>query len=282
LGQDPGSPALAYTAETLWYRGYPDRALARVRHGLSVAQALAHPFSLAESLWTVALVHQLRREGQEAQVLAEAVLTLAHEHEFSYWLGPGTFLQGWALIERAAQSGTREQREAGLVQIKEGVAAVRAMGNELFVPLYLGAVAQGYMQGGQAEEGLKVIAEALVMVEKNGERWNEAELYRIKGELVLQSGVRGPASEVTNSPESKVRGPASEAETCFLKAIEIAQRQQAKSLELRAVMSLARLWQQQDKRTEAHKLLSDVYNWFTEGFDTKDLQEAKALLAELA
>jgi len=115
-----------------------------------------------------------------------------------------------------------------------------------------------------------VVAEALTMVEKNEERWNEADLYRLKGELTLQQSS-------VQSLESRGR----EAEGCFLKAIEIARKQQAKSLELRAAMSLARLWQEQGKQHEAHTLLSDIYNWFTEGFDTKDLQEAKALLDEL-
>ncbi len=114
------------------------------------------------------------------------------------------------------------------------------------------------------------LAEALVVVDKTGERYYEAELHRLKGELMFQSKAQGP--------ESKVE----EAEECFQKAIDIAQRQQAKSLELRAATSLAHLWQQQNKKAEAHKLLSDVYNWFTEGFDTKDLQEARALLEELA
>jgi predicted ATPase len=276
VGQDPGLMALEFAAETLWYRGYPDQALARVRHLLSLAQALAHPFSLAVALGAVALVHLCRREGQDAHAQAEALLTLAHEHGFTQWLAYGTSLQGRALIERAAQSGAREQGEAGLVQLREGLAAWRATGVELFVPLSLGSVAQASAHGGQAQAGLSVLTEALAVVEKTEERWNEAELYRLKGELTLQqeSKVRGPESEVTESPES-------EAEECFVRAIEIAQKQQAKSLELRAATSLARLWQQQGKTAEARELLAAVYNWFTEGFDTEDLQEAKTLLDEL-
>ena len=142
-----------------------------------------------------------------------------------------------------------------------------------------------------------MLAEALALVDKTGERFYEAELYRLKGELTLQkqSGVRGPTSKVQANQKSKGKSrkskitdpqplnpdPQGEAEACFRKAIDIARKQQAKSLELRASTSLARLWQQQGKKIEAHKLLSDVYNWFTEGFDTKDLQEAKALLEEL-
>jgi len=182
-------------------------------------------------------------------------------------LAHGTRLQGWALVERAARTGAREQREAGLVQLQERLAALPATGAEIWGPLFLGALAQASAQDGQAEEGLRVIAEALAMVEKNEERWNEAELYRLKGELTLQSKIQDPQSTVEE-----------EAEACFLKAIEIAQSQKAKSWELRASTSLAHLWQRQGKQAEAHQLLSEVYGWFTEGFDTKDLQEAKALL----
>ena len=155
----------------------------------------------------VALVHLFRREGQEAHAQAEALLTLAHEHGFAWWLGVGTSLQGWALVERAAQSGAREQREAGLVQLREGLAALRATEAELWVPLFLGALAQGYAQGGQAEEGLRVIAEALAMVEKNEERWNEAELYRLKGELTLQQQSKVSRSKVSTAPRPCTHHP---------------------------------------------------------------------------
>jgi hypothetical protein len=186
VGQDPGLAALGFAAETLWYRGYPDQAVEQARHALSLAQALAHPFSLGSTLNAVAFVHLFRREGQDAQVYAEASLTLAHEHGFALWLGTGTSQQGWALLECAAQSGAREQGEAGLVQLREGLAALRTTGTGLRVPLYLGALAQGCAQGGQTEDELRVVAEALAVVEKNEERWNEAELYRLKGELTLQ------------------------------------------------------------------------------------------------
>jgi hypothetical protein len=127
-----------------------------------------------------------------------------------------------------------------------------------------------------------VLAEALDVVHKSGERQDEAELYRLKGELTLQKfQVSGSKLQVSEGPESEVRGPESEAEECFLKAVEIARKQQAKSLELRAVMSLSRLWQQQGKGDEARQMLAEIYDWFTEGFDTKDLQEAKALLGEI-
>jgi predicted ATPase len=269
MGQDLGSAALGWAAETLWYRGYPDQALEQVRHVLPLVQSLSHPLSLAGTLGQIARVHLFRRESQKAQAQAEALLVLAHQHGFALWLGWGTSLQGWALVERTTVSNAEEQRQAGLMQIREGLVGLRNIGVEIWAPLFLGALAQGYAQGGQVQEGLGVISEALALVEKNEERWDEAELYRIKGTLTLESKVA--------SPKSKVE----EAEACFLKAIEIAQKQQAKSLELRATVSLARLWHSQGKRAEAHQMLAEIYGWFTEGFGTKDLQEAKALLKEL-
>jgi predicted ATPase len=160
----------------------------------------------------------------------------------------------------------------------QGLAAYRATETELERPYYLALLAEAYGTVEQFEEGLSVLAEALAVVDKTGERSYEAELYRLKGMLTLQK-----VSEV--SSQLSVPSPQAEAEqeaaADFLKAIEIARHQQAKSLELRAVMSLSRLWQQQGKREEAHALLAEIYGWFTEGFDTTDLQEAKALLAEL-
>jgi predicted ATPase len=161
------------------------------------------------------------------------------------------------------------------------------MGVELQGPHSLALLAEAYEQAGQIEEGLTVLAEALTMVSKNGERVWEAELYRLKGEFLLAQDNKNQRSKRQKSenpnPQSQILGPdpQGEAETCFLKAIEIACQQQAKSWELRASTSLARLWQQQGKYGEAHTMLSQVYHWFTEGLNTKDLQEAKALLEEL-
>jgi len=169
---------------------------------------------------------------------------------------------GWALAEQG-------QVEEGIAKLHQGLTAYRATGAEMGQPQRLALLAAVYGKAGQAEEGLAPLADALTQVEKTGECMWEAELYRLKGKLTFQSKVQGPKSKVE------------EAEECFLKAIDIARKQQAKSLELRAAVSLARLWQQQGKKDEAHQLLSEIYGWFTEGFDTKDLQEAKALLDEL-
>jgi tetratricopeptide (TPR) repeat protein len=291
VGNYPATVALGFATHTLWCRGYPDQALERVRHALSIARALSHPFSLVEALRAVAFVHLFHRKGQEAHAHAEVILTLAHEHGFALWLALGPSLQGWALVERASQSEAREQREVGLVLLREGLAAFRATGAAIYVPLLLGAVAQGYAQNDQAEEGLKVIAEALAIVEKNEERWAEAELYRLKGELTLQQS-KASLRQVSGEPKARQDKsedttpqpltPGLQAEACFLKAIDIARQQQARSWELRATVSLAKLWQQQGKQKEAHEMLGEIYRWFTEGFGTKDLQDAKMLLDELS
>jgi predicted ATPase len=225
------------------------------------------------------------------------LLALSQDQGFQSWLGLGTALHGWAL----AMQG---QGQEGIAQLRQGMAIWQGMGAEQILPFFLALLAEAYGKQGQTEDGLTVLNEALARVNHTGERFNETELYRLKGELTLQSQAslrqtpdksQASLGEVSNesqtsqsnskSPDTQHPTPSTqaevEAEACFLKAIEIAQKQQAKSLELRAVMSLAHLLQQQGKRAEAHRLLAEIYNWFTEGFDTKDLQEAKALLEAL-
>ena len=187
-------------------------------------------------------------------------------------------MRGWVLAEQG-------QVGEGLAQIHEGLAAIRGEAGQR---QSLALLVEVYEKGGQAEKGLSVLDEALAMVERNGESYYEAELYRLKGELTLQSKVE---SEKWKEKSQKARIPSTqhltsstqaEAEACFLKAIDIALKQQAKSWELRATTSLARLWQQQGKKDAARQMLGEVYGWFTEGFDTVDLKEAKALLKELS
>ncbi len=254
---------LSHLAEVLWDLGYPDQALGRIHEALAVAQQLSLPFFVGFALLFTALLHYHRREERVAQEQAEAVITLSTEQGFPFWLGWGTLIRGVAL---AAQG----QGEAGITQVHQGLDTLRTIRSEVGWPGALARLARAYEQVGQAEAGLGVLAEALDVMHKVGECRYEAELVQLKGELTLQA--QGPES--TSIIEA-------EAEECFLKAIDIARKQQAKSWELRTTTSLARLWQQQGKRAEAHKLLSEIYNWFTEGFDTKDLQEAKILLEEL-
>ncbi len=256
-GQDPGVVCQSFAAWALWMLGYPDQARQRIDEALTLAQELAHPFSLVYALTCAAIVHGFRREGRAIQKRAEEVMTLSREHGFPFWVTWGTILQGWALA-------TQGQEAAGTTQIRQGLAAYQATGTEVFRPAYLVVLAEAYSHMGQIGEGLSVLAEALALVYRTGERWWEAELYRLKGELLL-----GRSAE--DHPE---------AEACFRQALDIARRQQARSLELRAALSLSRLWQQQGKRAEVRELLAPIYGWFTEGFDTVDLQEAKALLDE--
>jgi predicted ATPase len=205
------------------------------------------------------MLHQLRRERQLAQDRAEAAIALALEQGLPHWVASGSIIRGWALAVQG-------QWEQGIAQTQQGLTAHHATGAEIGRPFSLALLTEAHAAADQAEAGLGVLAEALALVDHTGERHWEAEIYRLKGELLLRQAV----------PD------APQAETCFQQALAVARRQQAKSWELRTAMSLARLWQQQGKRAAARQLLAEVYGWFTEGFDTPDLQEARALLDELA
>jgi predicted ATPase len=194
-----------------------------------------------------------------AQEHAEAAISLTTEQGFPSWMAWGALLRGWAL----AQQG---QAQVGLEQMTQGLMTYRATGTELVRPYFLALLAEAYGTRGEPEAGLAVLTEALTLVETTGERWYEAELYRLRGELLLQQHADNHL----------------EVEACFQHALDIARNQRAKSFELRAATSLARLWHQQGKRQEAHDLLAPVYSWFTEGFDTLDLKDAKGLLDALA
>jgi predicted ATPase/class 3 adenylate cyclase len=256
--QNPGVTCLAFGARTLWMLGYPDQALQRSQDALTHARELAHPFSLAYTLSCAAMLHLLRREGSATQGHAEAAMAFSHEQGFALWWAIGAMLRGWAL-------GAQGQHVEGLAQLHQGLVAYRATGTAVAVPGFLALLAETYGKGGQAEESLSILAEAQAVAHKTGERSYEAELYRLTGQLRLAVSQEHQA----------------EAATCFQQARDIARRQQAKSLELRTALSLSRLWQQQGKRAEAHEILAPIYGWFTEGFDTADLQEAKALLEAL-
>jgi predicted ATPase len=264
---DPRVVCLRYASFTLWHLGYPDQGLQRSQEAVALARGLSNPFRLASTLAHAAWFHLLRREGPFAQELAEEVITLSTDQGFPFWAAFGTRLRGSALAKQG-------QTEEGIAQMQQGLADIQAMGTEAGRAVYLADLATAYAKVGRVEEGLTLLAEALAHTHKTGGRDWEAELYRLKGELLLAQESKSQKAE----RETDAQG---EAEACFLQAIEIAQKQQAKSWELRASMNLARLWQQQGKRHAARDMLSTIYNWFTEGFDTKDLQEAKALLDQL-
>jgi class 3 adenylate cyclase/predicted ATPase len=258
MGPDLGVGCRLYAAQTLWLLGYPNQALARLHEALALAHELSHPYSLALARCYAAFVSQFRRDVPAVHDQAEATIALSTAQGFALVAAMGTSICGWAL----AMQG---QGEEGLAQVRQGIAAYRATGAASGVPYACTVLAEVADYLSHPEDGLQALAEAHTLVEQHEERYWEAEIYRLRGVLFL----RQPGT------------PQAEAEAWLQRALNVARRQQAKSLELRAAMSLAHLRQHQGKRTEAYELLAPVYNWFTEGFDTADLQEAKALLAAL-
>jgi predicted ATPase len=258
-GQDPGMVSLTYMAMTLWILGYPVQALQKSSEALDLHQQISHSYSLVFILTSIARLHQFCREGVLVQERIEISLALCSEHGFGQFLAQGKILRGWGLAMKG-------EFEDGINQIEEGLSAYRATGGALTVPYWLALLADAYGRKGQPEVALDQLGEGLTVLDKTGERFYESEIHRLKGSLLLQQ-----------SPDN-----AAEAESCFQQAISIAQNQSAKSWELRAATSLAKLWQSQGKRQKAYDLLAPVYGWFTEGFDTADLIDAKALLDELA
>lgn len=260
VGQDPGVASLAFLAWMLWHLGYPDQALQRSQEAIALARQIAHPYSLVFALHFGTSVHRFRREGALAQTQAEGVVALASEQGFPYFHAAGTYLRGWALAEQG-------QVEDGIADMLEGQriwqeAGIRQLGQ---VSLLL---AEAYGKIGRIEDGLAVLSEAEAELDKSNEKWWQAELLRTRGELLLASkdGADQNSQEITD---------------CFQDAIRIAHSQQAKSLELRSATRLAAFRHARGKPDDAYHLLSHIYGWFTEGFDTPDLQAARALLDEL-
>jgi predicted ATPase len=257
-GVDAKVNCLDYAARTLWTLGYPDRALERANECIELARALAHPFTLTFAQNSLGQLHTYRREARPAQEASERMMALSNEHGFIFWLAVSSILRGAAIANQ-------ERFEEGVAQMQEGLAAHRAAGAGNGRPQNLTLLAEACMKAGHFDDGLGALTEALAAVEENENRHYEAEVYRLKGELLLRQFPSNPA----------------EARSCFERAIEVARKQSAKSWELRATTSLARSLALQGRRDEAREMLANIYNWFTEGFDTLDLKEAKALLDEL-
>jgi predicted ATPase len=249
---------LLWLSQALLALGYPEQAQVRQSEALATARELAHPNTIAQALFCDWTLHQLLRDGRAGQAQAEELIALTTEQGLPLWLAAGVVIRGWAL----AAGGRAED---GIAVIRRGLADYRATGAELFSPYFLALLADAYGRADQAAIGLNVLADALDGVERTGVRWIEAELHRLRGELRLAM------------PEPDQ----SEAEVCFRRALAVASEQQAKLWELRAATSLARLWRDQRRRDEAHDLLAPIYGWFTEGFDTVHLKEAKGLLNKL-
>jgi tetratricopeptide (TPR) repeat protein len=257
LGVDPGLGSVGYLGQTLWTLGFPDQALQKGNEGVALGQGLVHP-TCANTFFR-AVVHQFRREADKAQRLSEKVIAVSSEHGFTLWLALATFLLRWAMIEQG-------NSDTNVSQLRDALAAVRATEAQVGRPYQLWLLAHACTNLGRLREGLDALNEASVVAEQNGEHNWDAEIHRLRGDLLL------------NQDDSS----AAEARNCFERAIAIARKQSTKSFELRATRSLARLLAWQGRREEARERLTEIYNWFTEGFDTADLKDAKALLNQLS
>ena len=256
FGQDQRAAGLAFLSQILWLSGFPDRASETIDRAIEAAGDLNHLNSRGYVLvWGAARLAHFRQDAAAVRQHAEAAISLSEEHGLLMWLGYGKIFRGWA-------SGAQGSPSAGISEIIQGMAECRARQQRSNVPYHLSLLAETLHRSGRTNEGLCALAEALVVLEETEERWCEAELHRLKGELLL----------------SLATPDASEAEACYRLAIAVAQRQGAKMLELRAATSLARLWREQGKCTEAYDLLAPICGWFTEGFSTSDLNEARLLL----
>jgi adenylate cyclase len=263
-GQDSGVACLSYRAWSLWFLGYPDQARKCIREALSLAHRVSHALSTVAATIIAAWVYQLLRDQPAASEQVEEAVSLSTEYNFQFWRAIGVIGQGWAMTEQGLV-------DDGIARLSAGLTAFRSIGGQILMPYFLGLMAQAYARAGHVEEGLSSLAEAENAVAESGESWWGAELCRLKGELILKRSV------VESDQQTET-----EAEEYFSRALAIAGQKNARSLELRAAMSLARLLAKQNRRAEARAMLADIYNWFTEGFGTADLIDAKALLDELA
>ena len=262
-GQDPGVVANSELSWITWMLGYPDRSSRYSQEAMAIADSISHAHSSAFAASFAAWLCVFRGEWLDCQRWAERVEAIASEHSLPLWLGLGICQQGAAAVAQA-------QASKGLKQMYEGNTIYRSTGAELGLPWNLLTLADWCGKTQAVDEGNRVLEEAFLIAQQNGETLWAAELQRCKGELLLQS------------KDENLVSRRAEAEVCFQRAITIAQSQQAKAWELRAAMSLSRLWQQQGKTTEARDLLAPIYDWFTEGFETADLKEAQALLETLS
>lgn len=265
--QEPRVVCLIHLAFILFYLGYPDQGLDRINEALILAQALPDSITLAHTTAFSAALHLFRREEPIAQERAEATIALSNKLGFAVVSAAGKFLKGLALTEQGVI-------EEGISLMRQSLDIHQATGaSVVWRPEFIVWLAEAYIKTGRADVGLSLLDEALAIVNKAEKHYCEAELYRLKGELLLKDEGREARQNASRelSPEA-----------CFRRAIDIARRQQAKSLELRAVMSLSRLWRDQGKKEEARQMLAEIYGWFSEGFDTGDLKAAKALLKGLA
>jgi serine/threonine protein kinase/predicted ATPase len=256
-GEDPGVGCLAYGAVTLWHLGYPDQALRSAEAARRLAEELGHPFNVAQALYFGAVTHQCRREPARAGELAQVLMELCREQGFALLLAGGMVLHGWSLAQR-------RRTEEGLGEMRQGLADWQATGALSHRPYHLALLAEALAGEGRLKEGLTSLDEGLALCSATGEGFHEAELHRLRGSLLLSQGLEPPRQ--------------AEAETSFRRALDLARHQGAKALELRAVVSLSRLYSAEGRGAEARPMLAECRGWFTEGLDTPDFQETGALL----
>ncbi|HCS49352.1 MAG TPA: hypothetical protein DIW61_14300, partial [Candidatus Aminicenantes bacterium] len=263
-GQDPGLISLCSTASVLWCLGFQDQALEQSRKMLIVAREVGHPFSLGAALALDSLFHLLRRDVGALEERGAEVARLAEEKGFLFLVGVGIFKLGWVSVRQG-------RVEEGIAKLHQALDLYQATGVRFTLTDLLGSLAEAYGMAGDIEKGMGFLSQALAEVERGGERYYEAELHRLKGELLLKKAQMNDRAAMEK-----------EAEACFRQSLDVARRQGAKSFELRTAVSLGRLLKKQGKGSEAKKLLESIYGWFTEGFDRPDLKEAKSLIEELS
>lgn len=257
-GQDAEVVCLSYRAWNLWLRGYPDQSFETINAAVALGRQLAHPYSLSFALAFNAMICQWRGDTESMQTRAEAVVDLANEHAFPLLKAVAETYLGWV---RAAQG----QSGVGIEQIRQGIKSVQATGAKLSHPFMVALLAQAYRTADKLDDGLRLLTDVLSPAHQAEERWYEAELYRLRGEFLLDHDASATA----------------EAEACFEQALIVARQQRAKAWELRTALSLSRLWHTQGRQDDARQCLTPIFETFTEGFDTADLQDAKVLLKEL-
>jgi predicted ATPase len=254
---DYGVMAHCFASTSLWHLGYPEKALSHSGQACALADGFARPYDQVVALTYTAMLHHFCGQIDLVEKVAQRATALAQEHAFAYYLSWATILLGWVEVERG-------EAESGIAAIRTGLAAFDKTGAAIRKPYYLGLLAEALNRAGELQQALVLVDEALALISASGERWSEAELYRQRGELLLAQGV-----------------PFAEVEPVFAQALEIARRQQAKSLQLRTIMSLCRMWRQQGKGEAARQALAEILGWFTEGFDTPELMQAQSLLRGL-
>jgi class 3 adenylate cyclase/predicted ATPase len=255
-GQDIGTTAMCYLSWALWHLGYVDQASQLASKAVNRAEEISHPHTLVYTLCHArGMMDVFRRQSDDTKSYAGVVTSLCSEHAFPFWAAGGQIFGGWAAINQG-------EVDAGVDKLVCGLAAWRTTGARLWLPIFLALEAEGHLKAGRDQAALHSIEQALATSDETGERWAIAEILRVKANLLLTTG----------------RGKAEEVEEALIESLEIARQQQAKSWELRSATSLARLWRDQGKPQQARELLAPVYGWFTEGFDTRDLKDAKALL----